>query len=68
MEQPKFKVGDKVKVKDDVRMSGEILTFQYSPDTGYSYKVTSRYYDASINDMVEGVMTCKEEEIEKIGD
>jgi hypothetical protein len=64
MEQPKFKVGQKVKFKDDHdRLTGEVLSFSYDSEKGYTYKISSKYYDADLHDMVTGMKTCAEDEL-----
>ena len=64
MEASKFQVGQKVKfVNDPDRLTGEVLSFSYSTETGYMYKVRSRYFDTEQNNMVDGHITCREEEL-----
>jgi hypothetical protein len=64
MNAPVFEIGQKVKFTDDHDlMTGEVLEVSWNSVDGYSYKVSSRYYDATQNDMVDGFITCKEEEL-----
>lgn len=65
MKQPKFEIGQKVRLINDTKMSGNILSLSFDSDSGYTYKISSKYYDAEKNEMIEGVMICKESEIEK---
>lgn len=70
MEQPKFQIGQQVKfVNDHDRMTGKVLSTSFHSAnvsdkyTGWEYTISSKYYDAEINDMVEGIKRCKEEEL-----
>lgn len=63
--QPKYKVGDRVKVKGDRdALAGHVLDIYYDGQRGWSYKISSRYFDEEINNIVEGHKTCNEDEIE----
>lgn len=64
MNNPLFQIGNKVRVINDSRMAGEIVSYSFDSINGYLYRITSRYYDAEKNEMIEGVMTCREVEIE----
>lgn len=64
MEPAKFKVGNNVKFIDDAdAMAGKVLSIGYTSEEGYTYKISSRHFDAAINDMVEGYKICREEEL-----
>lgn len=64
MDQPVFQVGQKVKFSGDHdRLTGTVLSFSYDSETGYTYKISSKYYDADRNEMVEGIKICKESEL-----
>ena len=64
MNQPIFTIDQQVKFSGDHdRMTGKVLSFSYDSETGYTYKISSKYYDADLNDMVEGIKICKESEL-----
>lgn len=64
MDAPKFQLGQKVKFKDDPdRLTGEVLSVSYTTESGFMYKVRSRYFDTEQNNMVDGHITCREEEL-----
>lgn len=62
--QPKFKVGQTVKAQGDRdQLAGEVIDMLYSSETGWTYKITSRYFDPEENKMVEGQRMCSEKEL-----
>src|SRR5690349_19698704 len=70
MEQPKFKIDQLVKFKNDHdRMTGQVLAYSYHSanvtdnHSGWVYTISSKYYDAELHDMVEGHKICREEEL-----
>lgn len=64
MEAPQFSVGQKVKFNSDHdSLTGQVLEIAYNSQTGYHYTISSRYYDAELNNMVEGVKHCTEAEL-----
>jgi len=62
--QPKFEEGQRVKFTGDSDgQTGQIQSISYDSASGYSYRITSKYYDQEKNDMVEGLKICNESEI-----
>jgi hypothetical protein len=68
--QPKFSVGQQVKfVNDHDGLTGKVLSLSFHSAnvtdeyTGFEYRISSRYYDAALNEMAEGYKLCKEEEL-----
>ena len=72
---PKFKIGQKVKFANDHdRTTGEVLSLSFNSESasekesGWVYKISSKYFDPELHDMVEGHKICKEEELEDMSD
>lgn len=63
MDQPKFTVGQTVKIIGD-KMAGKVASFTYDSSDGYTYRITSKFYNPEKQDMVEGIATVKEAELE----
>lgn len=64
MEGPKFTIGQKVKFQnDDDREYGEVLSFSYDPQNGWTYKISGRELDHIAKDIVQGIKICREDEL-----
>lgn len=64
MDAPQYKIGDKVKFKgDNDGIAGEVLSISYDSERGYTYKISSRYFDPALNDMVDGYRIGQEKEL-----
>jgi hypothetical protein len=62
--EPKFNVDQLVKFKEDHdRMTGKVLSYSWDSENGYTYKVSSRYYDVNEHGMIDGIITCREDEL-----
>jgi hypothetical protein len=73
--QPKFAIGQQVKFfNDHDRMTGKVLSFTFHSAnasdeyTGFEYRISSRYYDQELNEMIDGYKICKEEELQDMKD
>lgn len=66
-QKPKYEVEQKVKVIGDPdALAGRIVEQFYKGEAGWSYKITSRYFDKELNEMVDGFKICGENEIEAV--
>ena len=62
--QPKFEVGQSVRFTGDhPKEKGVVMDIIYDSNTGFSYRISSKYYDIESNDMVEGIKFCTEDEL-----
>ncbi len=66
--QPQFEVGQKVTVTGDAKVSISTVVEQYYKAEGWSYKITARYFDEELNDMVDGFKICGEAELAAVPD
>lgn len=63
---PRFDVGKKVKVKGTSDFDGgEILSVSYIDDKWF-YKFSSKEVDLTKKEVIDGVKTCSEEELEEV--
>lgn len=67
MEAPKYEIGDQVKFKGDPDgMAGEVLSIGYTTEGGYTYKISSHYFDPAQNEMIDGYKICTEKELVQV--
>lgn len=44
-------------------MTGQVIEFKWDSTNGYTYTISSKYYDIERNDMVDGIKICREAEL-----
>jgi hypothetical protein len=65
MDQPKYAIDQQVKFSGDHdRLTGTVKEIKWDSAKGFTYYITSKFYDLESNSMVEGVKICKEDELE----
>jgi len=64
MNQPKFIVGSKVKVKSDLsEQEREVLSYSFNTTDGFRYTISSIEVDTQAKKLINGVMHCNEDEL-----
>lgn len=67
MQKLKFAIGDKVYfLNDPTKEQGEIISFSFDAERGYSYQISAKYYDFGLKAEVTGTKTALESEIGQI--
>lgn len=61
----KFEIGDQVKEKGQPNSEGgKVVKIQYDSDLGFSYVFESKEVDHKRKEVINGVKTCNEKELE----
>src|SRR5258708_23919301 len=69
MKTPKFEIDELVKAKGDLdKEGGKVLSYSFSPATGFIYTVEEKSIDFDKKEVNVGVITLAEDEIEKVGE
>lgn len=64
---PKFDIGSRVKMIGDPDVdAGEVVSFNYSADSGFRYQVTSKEVDMVKKEISHGIKNCLEAELEAV--
>jgi len=63
---PKFQIGDLVKVLADGE-EGTVVSYQ-ADASGFTYRITSKEVDIKAKEIINGFKTCKEDELELVGE
>lgn len=61
---PKFKVGDLIQEVSNENETGNIISISWNSDQGFGYIVSSKEVDTIKKEVIEGIKTYKEDEIE----
>jgi hypothetical protein len=65
--EPKFKIDQLVKQIGDLdKDGGKILGYSFSPATGFIYTISSKSIDFDKKEVIDGVITLAENEIELV--
>lgn len=64
MDQPLYEVGQQVKYKEDNdRLTGVVKAVKWDSEKGFTYEITSKFFDGESFEIVEGLKICTQDEL-----